>query len=303
VLAGSTWNVNVLRQLGLPSSKIALFRQGVDPSLFSSNQQVTGFKYREMVNKKADEKFYIFSGGKLEFRKGQDLVVAAFRRFLQVCPNAVLVVAWANGWMETVKTMGESNHTIGYPGSRPPLPHEPAVMGALNILPWLQSNGIPSDNVIDVGVVEHAQMAEAIKMADVALFPNRCEGGTNLVAMEAAAVGLPLILSTATGHADLSEFLSVSPVGRQGNSKAAYLGLFDQMIHYESSSHRMGWSEANVDEIVEALTMMYRNDRGSGASSSCRVGAQKMKDEWSWIRAVEGLGRIIVKLRSGLSSK
>ena len=31
--------------------------------------------------------------------------------------------------------------------------------------------------------------------ADAGLFPNRCEGGTNLVAMEAMASGLPVILS------------------------------------------------------------------------------------------------------------
>lgn len=39
--------------------------------------------------------FVVFSGGKLEYRKGQDMVVAAFLRFQRrVAPEAVLVTAW-----------------------------------------------------------------------------------------------------------------------------------------------------------------------------------------------------------------
>ena len=42
-----------------------------------------------------------------------------------------------------------------------------------------------------------------LKQADLAVFPNRCEGGTNLVAMEAIACGVPTVLSANSGHLDL----------------------------------------------------------------------------------------------------
>ena len=50
-------------------------------------------------------------------------------------------------------------------------------------------------------------MPDVLRRADVALFPNRCEGGTNLVAMEAAAVGVPVVLSANTGHLDVIRHL------------------------------------------------------------------------------------------------
>lgn len=299
MLGGSTWNVNVLRR-SLPASSVALFRQGVDPSLFggSGSNQLTGFKYRQVINKKDDGKFYIFSGGKLEFRKGQDLVVAAFRQFIKVCPNAVLVVAWANAWPETVKTINESSHTIGYPSSRMPLPGEPPMLAALNVLSWLQKHDIPSENVIDLGVVGHAEMAQVMRMADVALFPNRCEGGTNLVAMEATVVGLPLVLSTVTGHADLAEFLSASPVSDTDGGSSAYIGLFRHSKQYEEVN-RLGWGESDVDEIVHSLSYIYRNERGAMAVASARAGSLRMREEWSWKRAVEGLNRVVNALEMG----
>ena len=43
-------------------------------------------------------------------------------------------------------------------------------------------------------------MGAVMQEADVALFPNRCEGGNNLVALEAIASGVPTILSANTGH-------------------------------------------------------------------------------------------------------
>lgn len=43
------------------------------------------------------------------------------------------------------------------------------------------------------------QLAEALAEADVALFPNRGEGGTNLMAMQAMASGVPTVLSANSG--------------------------------------------------------------------------------------------------------
>ena len=58
-------------------------------------------------------------------------------------------------------------------------------------------------NVVVPGLLNSAQMASLLKQADIAVFPNRCEGGTNLVAMEAIACGIPTVLSANSGHLDL----------------------------------------------------------------------------------------------------
>ena len=50
-------------------------------------------------------RFVVFSGGKLELRKGQDIVVAAFRAFVERHPDAVLVNAWHNAWPKLAKSI------------------------------------------------------------------------------------------------------------------------------------------------------------------------------------------------------
>ena len=68
---------------------------------------------------------------------------------------------------------------------------------------WLEVQGIPRANFVVPGILNSAQMASLLKQADLAVFPNRCEGGTNLVAMEAIACGIPTVLSANSGHLDL----------------------------------------------------------------------------------------------------
>lgn len=43
-------------------------------------------------------------------------------------------------------------------------------------------------------------MPEVFREVDLAVFPNRCEGGANLVAMEAFAYGLSCLILQNTGH-------------------------------------------------------------------------------------------------------
>ena len=83
VVSGSRWNQAILQQQGVRRSR--LVHQGVDTTLFNSEPVPRLFK-RSLV---------IFSGGKLESRKGQDIVIAAFRQLLRHYPDALLIAAWA----------------------------------------------------------------------------------------------------------------------------------------------------------------------------------------------------------------
>jgi hypothetical protein len=55
----------------------------------------------------------VFSGGKLEHRKGQDLVIRAFVRFVQRHPDAVLVTAWGSLGYATGVTSSNIARTLG----------------------------------------------------------------------------------------------------------------------------------------------------------------------------------------------
>ena len=84
VISGSRWNQALLKRQGI--DRAHLVHQGVDTAVFNA-EPVPQLLKRSLV---------IFSGGKLENRKGQDIVIAAFRRLLCQHPDALLIAAWGN---------------------------------------------------------------------------------------------------------------------------------------------------------------------------------------------------------------
>ena len=180
IVAGSTWNKNVLIRHGL--SRVEMVLQGVDTSVFNSIP----------VPRLIHSSIVVFSGGKLEIRKGQDVVIEAFKKLLVFCPDALLIASWCNQ-SASISNISMSPYVSGAP-----------VNGdAESISNWLEAQGIPRSNFIVPGILNSAQIASLLKQADLAVFPNRCEGGSNLVAMEAIACGIPTVLSANSGHLDL----------------------------------------------------------------------------------------------------
>lgn len=226
ILAGSRWNAQILAQSGF--KKVAYVMQGVDTQRFAPNPA---------IQKKFPNQFVIFSGGKLEFRKGQDIVLAAFKIFHQKHPDSVLLTAWHNAWPKISADLASSPHGFGVPNI---LEND-----RIDIAEWCARSGLPSSAFIHMGdFALNEQLPEVYCQADIALFPNRAEGGTNLVAMEAMACGVPCILSANTGHLDLI---------RSDNCYA-----LTHQTPYSNFTHQ-DWAESNVDEIVAKLEQAYLN--------------------------------------------
>jgi len=223
ILAGSSWNRDVCLEAGLKD--VRFISQGVDTEHFSPAPRIGV----------PSNRFVIYSGGKLEYRKGQDLVIAAFKRFQEQYPDSLLVTAWQNPWGETALSMARSRHVT----TPPTLDVEKNVM----VSSWVHDNGVPPDNFIDLGWVANSRLPAILREIDVALFPNRCEGGTNLAAMEAMATGVPCILSTNSGHLDLIEDDNCYALTRQSPDPV------------EPSY----WRESDIGEIVEKLEQAYRD--------------------------------------------
>ena len=47
------------------------------------------------------DKFVIFSGGKFEYRKGQDIVIRAVKVMQERHQDVVLINAWVNAWQQS----------------------------------------------------------------------------------------------------------------------------------------------------------------------------------------------------------
>jgi glycosyltransferase involved in cell wall biosynthesis len=221
LLVASQWNAHLVEQATGRTPKIVY--EGVDTSLFCPAPK-SGFMDQE--------RFYVFSGGKVEFRKGQDLVLLAFKRFSEMRKDCVLVTAWHSIWPW---------FSAGFKGR---LAHGVEINehGTLDIARWVVQNDIDPRSVIDVGLVPNALMPGILREIDVALQPSRAEACTSLPVKEAMACAIPVIAAFNTGMQDLlTEDNSI--ILRKQSTIAG--------------SARQGWGESDVDEIVAALEYAY----------------------------------------------
>lgn len=222
ILTGSRWNAQQIAKLGL--FKVAYVMQGVDIG-----------RFKAVPPKTNHSPFVIFSGGKLEFRKGQDIVLEAFRVFYQKYPDSVLLTAWHNPWPQITQDLANSPYGFGAPNIS---------NNQVDIGEWCARSGIPPSAFQHMGPTPNELMPQIYQQADIALFPNRAEGGTNLVAMEAMAASVPCILSANTGHLDLIA---------TGNCYS-----LTQQTPYSNPAYE-GWGQSNIAEIVERLEHAYHH--------------------------------------------
>src|SRR2546421_282278 len=179
---GSTWCTQILERHGLKN--VATVLQGIDPTIFFPTNQPRDF---------FPDRFIVFSGGKFEFRKGQDLVIRAFKALQDRHKDVLLIASWYNHWDFSFNSMQQSPHIKFNPRSTN------SIHAAREVL---IDNGIDPLRVILLEPHSQPVMAHIYRSADVGLFPNRAEGGTNLVLMEFMACGKPVIATNTTGHAD-----------------------------------------------------------------------------------------------------
>lgn len=265
VIAGSRWNADLLIQLGC--NDVELVHQGIDTSRFNP----------EPVPRLVQRSLVIFSGGKLEARKGQDIVLAAFRELLRSHPDAMLMVAWGNVGGVALETIAQMPHCHGVP--------EAATPRAL--ASWLQANGIPEANLMVLPSLVNQQLPNLIKQADVAVFTSRCEGGTNLMAMETLACGVPTVLSANTGHLDLLELNLPHVIGVGNNG----LGAVNKDICRPYGGDPLClWGETDPLEVAASWRAIAA-DRAQWRSRGI-AGALKFKS-FSWAASMAKLIRLL----------
>jgi len=104
------------------------------------------------------------------------------------------VTAWHNPWPELMKGMCQSPH-IKWDARGDDQQQF--------IRDLCENNGIPQNNLIVMPQVSHRTLASIMNQTDLGVFPNRCEGGTNLVLMEYMSCGKAAIISDGHGHSDV----------------------------------------------------------------------------------------------------
>ena len=241
-----------LKSVPATARHVQTILQGVDPSLF----------HPAVRHKLVGDRFIIFSGGKAEHRKGQDIVLAAFKRFQARHPEALLLTAWQSPWPDKAADLAQSPHGLGA---------IPVIDGVLDVGAWAIANGLPPGSVIDVGLVANDRIPRLLGQCDCAVFSSRYESGTNLPAMEAMACGLPVILSDNTGHRDILDPARCFPLRRQ-----------TPVSHVPAGWGSDGWGESDVDELVSLLEAIHADRTAADARGA--AAAEWIRNELSWTR-------------------
>jgi glycosyltransferase involved in cell wall biosynthesis len=224
LLCGSNWNASLLSERTGRPVKVLL--EGVDPSIFCPGPK---------SNILDPKKFYVFSGGKVEYRKAQDLTLLAFREFSRRHSDAVLVTAWHSLW---------PRNAVGLRG-RLDRPIVVDSQGTLDIMRWVFENGIDPARVIDLRPVPNPLIPVILRDMDVCVQPSRAEGCTNLPLTEAMACGVPVICALNTGMRDLITSENSIPLEKQ-SAIAGYNGMQTD-----------GWGESDIDELLTAMERAY----------------------------------------------
>lgn len=226
LLTGSTWNQERIE--AATGREVKVIHEGIDPSLFCPGEKSGWFS----------NTFNIFSSGKVEFRKAQDVTMMAFKRFSEKHPDARLITLWNSPYSD----LGN-----GYKG----ICDEPLWLnsnGHLDIKRWAKDNGVDPDKVMDLNPLPNWMLPPILRDMDVMLAPTRVESCTSLPVKEAMACGVRVIYARHSGMLDLPNDVGM-PLFDLRPIQASNEYFFPQ-ADWE-------WYEPSVDEIVYDLNKVY----------------------------------------------
>lgn len=238
---------------------------GVDTALFCPRAEPRSF---------LKDRFIVFSGGKFELRKGQDIVIRAFKVLQDRHADVMLVNSWHNVWPNTRDAMAAST-LIRYQ-----TPKNNDYVAWMNGL--LSAHGIDIKRVITAGPRDHRLLPGLYHATDVGLFPNRVEGGNNMVLMEYMACGKPALVSFNSGHTDIV---------RRNN--AVLIECHKPLERRVGSELTAVWNDPSLGEVIDKLEWCYqhRDDLRPLAEQA----AVDMRG-FSWQRLAKGVVQYIKEL-------
>jgi|ERR1700722_731632 len=244
VMCGSSWATSCMKEaLRGQDIRVGIAIQGVDTDIFKPDPET----------RPDPSRFTIYSGGKFEYRKSQDVVIRAVGILMERHKDVYLKAAWWNPWPISMATMCQSK-LINFTGDVENACAEHLDMSRVEFM----------QPVAHGGTVKH------MNVCDVALFPNRCEAGTNLPMMEAMACDLPVIATVEHGHGDMRLGISIVIPSK------------DVVINGPHGPQAT-WYEPDLDSTVAALEHAYKRKE-----TDC-VNPREFISRFTWKRCAENL--------------
>ena len=225
LVSNSSWSAAMIRAAGF--SDVTTIIHGPDP-------QFTPLQF-EMRSREA---FTIFSAGKLELRKSQDIVIQAVGHMMQAHKDVQFICDWYNPWPETAKSIQATALYRKYQGKS-----TAAIMRACGI-DFARTRMLQTESAT---VEEHtSEKLEAMRVCDVGIFPNRAEACCNSMMCETMACGKPVVALYAHGQADVLN-----------KDDPCICTSYEPLTVSNGKYATSEWFEPNLDEFIAKLEWAY----------------------------------------------
>ena len=272
VLVGmSAWNLEAFEDAGFTNCEVIL--QGFDETLFFP---------RDDSRRVFDDRYVFFSGGKFEYRKGQDIVLAAWKIFHPRHPDSLLVTGWYNAWPHFMKSMSLTSHI------------ELTMIEHFEDLPsLLPLNDIDPESVIFLQPLPNWTYAQIYHQCDCGLFPTRGEPATNMPMVEMMACGKPVIASYCGGQADVLQpddnCRALTDLGREPAS------------HERPMKEDLGqWWSPCVEELVAQMEWCFEHREEAGLIG--RRAASDVRSHMTWKHTARHFVQLAEKVTSPVAA-
>ena len=260
MISNSSWSGAMIRDAGF--SDVTTIIHGADPRFSPAERDVVeevieSFGTGGWMNSvfPTYPPFIIFSGGKLELRKSQDIVIQAVGHMMQSHPDVRFICDWFNPWPETAKSIQATALYRKHQGKS-----TAAIMRACGI-DFARTRMLQTESST---VEEHvAEKLEAMRSCDVGIFPNRAEACCNSIMCETMACSKPVVALYAHGQADVLD-----------RDDPCVCKSYEPLVISNGKYSTSEWFEPNLDEVIANLEWVYANrdrSRAIGAANADRL--------------------------------
>jgi len=260
IVTPSTWSAQGFFGLGFGADQVLIVPHGADAATFAPRTAPMA-ALRAKLNLRTED-FVFLSVGAMSYFKGMDILLKAFAAALESIPQARLVLKGTDTIYESKRVLLECMNGLK-PGER--------------------ERVIANSRYVGIAL-SHRDMASLYQTADAYVSPYRCEG-FNLPVLEAAACGIPLIV---TGGGSTDDFVTDAFARRIASTIALHDQSPTKYIAAESGAPAGILAlEPDLDHLVALMRATVRDE--AWRRTAATAGAAHVRAHYGWDRVVDRL--------------
>jgi glycosyltransferase involved in cell wall biosynthesis len=249
IVTPSQWSKEGFLRYGFADARVHVVPHGVDPAIFRPMPRHERQDRRRAIGLPQD-KFIFLNLGATTANKGINTLIRAFAEVHRRRPDTLLLLKDSRSLygFDVEEDIADAMKKYGY---------DPSLLGAIAVIP---------DNL------DLERMRELYCLADAYVSPYRAEG-FNLPPLEAAACGLPVLITEGGSTDDYAHPSFARPITARKRSRGAE-----------------NWLEVDLDSLIAGMEELADGRSGCNAE----IALPWIAENFSWAAATEKLVRALV---------